>query len=336
MHEPTSILIFRNGSIGNTLVAMPAIKAVRERWPNATLSVVVDPVGNALLEHCPWIDHLIVYDKRGIHQGLWGWLTRVKAMRAVRPSHAILFKRFFRNGLLAMLSGAKVRIGFRTNGRAPFLTQSIAYDENASVMEQNTSLVQLVDAHAKERCVSLFLTAQDRQAAIIRLSEHGPLRNYAVIHYGGLTTDATFMPSARMRELVQHISSEIHCVFVGHGDSEYAMAELLCKGIKKTSTVFNLPLRQTCAIIEDCSLFVGMNSGPAHIAAAAGVNGVVFYKPDSNVEREMTKWKPASSVLKQKIVPDSVDDVVWSVFLRDVLTIVLAPHGKITESPTGK
>ena len=57
--EPTSILAFRNGSIGNTLAAIPALRALRERFPQATLSVVVDYIGEELLKHCTWIDNMI-------------------------------------------------------------------------------------------------------------------------------------------------------------------------------------------------------------------------------------------------------------------------------------
>jgi ADP-heptose:LPS heptosyltransferase len=88
---PESILAFRNGSIGNTLVAVPALRALRRRYPQARLTVVVDPVGDELLAHCPWIDARIVYDRRGRDRGLAAWLRLVGRLRAVHPRHAVLF-----------------------------------------------------------------------------------------------------------------------------------------------------------------------------------------------------------------------------------------------------
>ena len=113
---PTSILCFRNGSIGNTLAAVPAMRALKSAYPEARLSVVVDSAGFELLEQCPWIAELITYDKRGRDRGLFGYGKLLRRLRRTKPSHAVLFKRFFRNGLLARLAGAPVRAGFHHAG----------------------------------------------------------------------------------------------------------------------------------------------------------------------------------------------------------------------------
>jgi len=87
MHgEPTSILAFRNGSIGNTLAAVPALRALRRRYPQANLAVVVDSVCYPLLELCPWIDWLIVYDKHGAHRPLSAHWRLVRDIRSLHPS----------------------------------------------------------------------------------------------------------------------------------------------------------------------------------------------------------------------------------------------------------
>ncbi len=202
-----SILAFRNGSIGNTLAAVPALRALHMRYPEARLSVVVDPVGQQLLEHCPWIARLIVYDKHGRDGGFGGWWRVVRELRSVAPTHAVLFKRFFRNGLLARLSGAPIRAGFNTAGRAPFLNRTQPYDETAPVVDLNLRLAALLGAPPAGRELEVFLTDADRQYAREILSQHSlEPKHYLVAHYGGLTTAPDYLPVERFALLLRALN----------------------------------------------------------------------------------------------------------------------------------
>ena len=69
MATPNRILVFRNGSIGNTLAAVPALRCLRESFPNARIHVLVDRQGNELLQNCPYLDSLVVYDRNGADRG---------------------------------------------------------------------------------------------------------------------------------------------------------------------------------------------------------------------------------------------------------------------------
>ena len=220
--EPTSILIFRNGSIGNTLVALPAIRALKEKFPDASLTVVLDSTGAELLQHTPFIDRIIIYDKRGNDKGLAAHIKLVSKLRKLRPSHAVLFKRFFRNGLLAFLSGAKYRIGFQTDGSAPFLNFTIPYDESIHVSQLNMNLLALIGIPSEVQHYTISLSESDRNEArrtIESVVSQG--KRFAAIHYGGSTTRPDFFPAERMKELLRpFVESNIELIFIGAGTQE--------------------------------------------------------------------------------------------------------------------
>lgn len=307
MNEPRSIVAFRNGSIGNTLVAIPALRSIRARWPRALLVVVVDSTGFELLEHCPWIDHLVVYDKRGADRGLWAGIRLVRRLRTFRPTHAVLFKRFFRNGLLAYCSGASERLGFRTHGRAPFLTQTVDYDNLLPVLQLNLQLAALLDATQTNQKTELFLSEVDRAQARTWLAEQQLTGQLAIIHYGGLTTRPDFIEPERMAALVQSLFPAHSLIFIGRGQAELSAAQNLMSRCGRGVSAMNLPLRVTAHLLELADFFLGMNSGPAHLAAAAGVRGAVLYPETDDIATELRRWKPASPALMQVVVPATVD-----------------------------
>ncbi|MDH3636999.1 MAG: hypothetical protein OES09_00860, partial [Gammaproteobacteria bacterium] len=141
--ETPKFLVFRNEKIGNTLAAVPVLRALRKRWPNATIDVVVDKIARDTLENCPYTDELILYEKRqgGAFRFRHGSLVR--RLRRSRYDAAILCKRFRRNEILAWLSGAPVRIGFETPGKStPFkLTHKVIYNDLRRVVDNNLNLL---------------------------------------------------------------------------------------------------------------------------------------------------------------------------------------------------
>ena len=314
--EPTSILAFRNGSIGNTLAAIPALRALRERFPQATLSVVVDSIGEDLLKPCPWIDHLICYDKRGRDRRIVAQLRLIRRLRSLKPSHAVLFKRFFRNGLLSYLSGARERVGFRTEGKAPFLTRTIPYEQDVHIVDLNLRLAGLLGATSTNRSMELFLTPEDRAQAKVAAGA-GP---YIVAHYGGTTTAPDYFPAAHFGGLLKRLVSEGERVlFVGTGPAELKRASDLSSVLDNSGAAMNLPVRVTAALIESAALFVGFNSGPAHLAAAVGTPEVVFFRRNQDSEHELRKWAPVSPLARAFVPPMASDDPAWPEFLDTVV-----------------
>ncbi|MCX6600164.1 MAG: glycosyltransferase family 9 protein [bacterium] len=313
--EPTSILAFRNGSIGNTLAAVPALRALRRRYPQAQLAVVVDSLCYPLLELCPWIDRLIVYDKHGAHRGAIAHLRLVRELRSLRPSHAVLFKRFFRNGLLAYLSGAPVRAGFRTHGSAPFLNLTIPYRESVPVVDLNLELAAILGAPAAGRGLELFLSEHDENAAREFAAVHGG-SPYCVALYGGQTSSADFVSLPRFAALVRGLTGGACPIFViGSGERESSLAVQLASNDARFVPALGLPLRVTAALMKHATLFVGFNSGPAHMAAAVHVPTVILYRPDAEVVSEIRKWCPPGDRVHPLVPPAANDDTEWSEFL---------------------
>lgn len=321
--EPTSILCFRNGSIGNTLAAVPALRALRQSFPKARLAVVVDPIGHDLLRYCTWIDELIAYDKRGRDHGVRAYWKLVRRLRRLHPSHTVLFKRFFRNGLLAWLSRAKVRAGFVTEGRAPFLNVTIPYDESIPVVDLNLRLANKLGATSAGREYELSLSPEDRVRAAEIVDKNVPAGgSFVVAHYGGLTTSPDFLPPGRFAEILRAVASATDCVFLtGHGTPEANWADELVRLCPNARPVVNLPIRTTAALLERSRLFIGFNSGPTHLAAALRVPEIIFFRPDPRVADEIRKWCPPGDRASPLVPPRADDETAWESFLANVQRI---------------
>lgn len=334
MPAPSCIIAFRNGSIGNTLVAVPALRAIKKRYPSCTLVVIVDSIGYQLLECCPWIDELIVYEKHGKDKGIVPYLKLIQKLRHLQPSHAVLFKRFFRNGLLAFLSGAKTRIGFSTQGKAPFLNRTIPYEDTVNIVELNMRLVELLDVHSSALNHEIWLSDNDRTSAR-QILQNFSINVYCIVHYGGQTTAPDYITIPQFSEILKSaIPPNKSVLFIGSGKKESAWAAEISRQIPNSVSACNLPLRTMAALIESAELYIGFNSGPAHIAAATGTPSLLIFRPDANADNEVRKWCPISPIVKPLLPPvhPSIDE--WSHFLSEVKETALevkARHSSIAE-----
>lgn len=301
-----TILAFRNGSIGNTLVAVPALKALKRRHPAARLVVVVDPLGKELLAELEFVDRLIVYDRKGRHRGLIGWLSIVMELQREKPSHAILFKRFFRNELLALLSGASTRIGFVTPGRSGLLlNRTIPYREGTSITKLNLELAAQLGADLSDPTPVIGLSESDRRKASELMSELGlEPRQFLAAHYGGLSTDPSFLPPAAFEQYLLGIAGpDEPIVLVGAGARERKWAEAIAGGNSRMRCLLDQPVRVTAALIASARFFIGMNSGPAHLAAAVGTPELILFRDGPGAADEIAKWRPESSLAEARLVP---------------------------------
>lgn len=314
---PPRFLIFRNGSIGNTLVAVPAIRAIRKTFPDAHLSLILDSTGAALLKNCPLVNEILVYDKRGKHRGIPANLAFVRQLRQRHPTHAVLFKRFFRNGLLAFLSGANLRIGYETNGSAPFLNRTTPYEEGKDIVELNLQLAFLLGAEASaSRELELWFDDESVSKAREFLESRALKENaYTAVSLGGITSPPDYLSTQEWHEVMRRIADFCSpVVFLGVG-AEKPLAESLVSSMPDGADLgFDLPILVTAEIIRRARLFAGTNSGPAHIARAVGTPALIFFRPDENTAREIEKWCPKGLHYRALVPP--TDRQAMSQFLQ--------------------
>ena len=313
--EPRAILAVRTGPIGNTLAAVPALRALRHRYPRARLVVVTGPAGLQLLGHCPWIDEVIGYDHHGPERSPIGYARLVRRLRAQRPTHAVVFKRFLRAGLLARLSGAPVRVGFSTAGRASFLTHPVPYDEGQPVVDLGLRLAEVLGASPAGRHLEAFPGPVNLDLATGVMRRLGVRQGeFWIAHYGGATTPPVFVPCERFGALLACASQGAPVLLVGTGAGERRWAAQLAAAIGGARLAVDLPLGVVAALMRNARGFVGFSSGPAHLAAAAGIPTHVIFRPGLHADEEIRKWLPPS-VLTRALVPPAADDARgWEVF----------------------
>lgn len=261
-------------------MARPAVHALRARWPEARL------VGMARAPHLAVVERFGVFDAV-VAAPVGGGLRRpaavLEAARGLRRrlDTAVLFAPSFEAALTAWLAGAGRRIGHDTDRRGRFLTDAVAPRPAAHREDEYLDLVRVLDARdPPPEALPSLATAADRALAA-RLFEgmawSGARRPVFVNPAAAKTPRA--WSGDRFRTLVERLRVAGRAVAV-HDRPPFA-APPAWAAAPDVALVGRATLPELSGLLESCALYVGNDSGPAHLAAAVGIPVVTVHGPSS-------------------------------------------------------
>jgi heptosyltransferase-1 len=278
---PENILLIKPSALGDIVMTLPALSALRRNFPQARLTWLVRPEFAPLLEGHPHLDEIALFDRRLLARA-WrspaaarGLLTLISGLRRSRFDAVLDVQGLFRTGLLAWLSGSPQRVGPRWREMAHlFYTTSIPpRREWIHVVDYYLKLVGVLGA--SDLRVEFILPEKPAAATTVHelLSRcHIDPARYAVIIPGSAQASKCW-PAERFAALVDRLASAHGLAVAATGShSESPMIERV-RSLSRHPMV-NLAgqtsLPELVEILRGARLVVSNDTGPGHIAAALG------------------------------------------------------------------
>jgi heptosyltransferase II len=304
------ILIRATNWIGDAIMSLSALRAVRERFPDAKIAILARPAVADLYRNQRICDELIAYDTKRSHEGLRSREALAQEIRVHNFDTALLLQNAFDAAWLAWRAGISERIGYARDGRSLLLTKRIPVPKPGEipVHEQFYYLELLrrvgwIDALPQQSCVKLNVLQEDARRAEETLISAGARKNIArmAIGAGASYGSAKCWPPNRFADFVNRFRLHTDADVILFGTAaEQQVADAIAAGINGVSmslvgktTTTDLP-----ALLSRCQLFVGNDSGAMHVAAAVGLPVVAVFGPtDPHGTAPIT---PRCSIVQEK------------------------------------
>lgn len=307
MAEPQfeNILIVRTDRIGDVVLALPLIDALRSAYPSARISFLVRLYTKALVEGHEHVSTILTYDHSNGPKSFWSMLSEI---RKEKFDLAIVAYPRFRIAFLLWLAGIPARVGTGYRWYS-FLLNRRVYEHRKSgakhEFELNLSLLRVLgdwDFSALRPRISI---SQQAQRAAVAERERLGLRvdeAFAILHPGSGGSARDWSP-VNFGKLARELNKEGLRVVVTGVESEENLVNEVVKHAGDGSLVSlgRLNLQELAAFIQSASVFVSNSTGPLHIAAAVGTPVVGFYPPIPACRPE--RWGPVTDA-KAVFVPD--------------------------------
>jgi heptosyltransferase-2 len=285
------IVIRATNWVGDAIMALPALRAVRARFPEAAIAIVARPYVADIYCGQAICDEIIPYDPNGARTGLRGRERLVKVLRARKFDVALLLQNAFDAAWLVWRAGIGERIGYARDGRSLLLSKRIAVPKRGEIpLHEQFYYLELlrragwIDSLPDEHHVQLKVGEGPRQRAEEILTAAGARRNAPriAIAAGASYGSAKCWPPERFADFVNRYRRHTDADVILFGTAaEQQVAEAIATGI--TGPVLSLVGKTTIAdlpaLLSLCQLFVGNDSGAMHVAAAVGLPVVAIFGP---------------------------------------------------------
>ena len=287
------ILVIQLKRIGDLILTTPAIAAMRGKFPEARIDLVVSPAGAELAAAIPKVNQVFIAGRGLIDVATW------LAIAFRRYDYCLDFARTDRSAFLTFFSRARRRI---THERAnvPSTWAPLVYNKfiKGSVRSMHTvdhhlAHLEALGAQDSPPAFAIQLPNESRVTADRILAKGGVLSNFVIIHPGSARIEK-FWEAERWAELLNHFSERgFTCVLSG-GPAEMEQTHIAAIKDKLRRPVIDLSgqvdLLTLTAIIKKAQLLVGVDSAPTHLAAAMQTPQVVLYGPTNPFH-----WRPRES-----------------------------------------
>lgn len=291
--SPRRVLLLRLERIGDLLMTLGAIEAVRTRAPGAGVHLVVGSWNASVARLLPGIDSLETLDvswlaRHDAGASLAALVRRAWAWRAQDFDLALNFEPDIRSNLLMALSGASRRVGFSSGGGGACLTNALAY---APGLHAAANALRLVDAALPAAGTTepgtprprLSVPDQARREARRLLGNESAGRLLVGVHAsGGRPIKQWHMD--RFAQVATRLARELTATIVLTGTPEDRplvehITAAMPPDIRTLDVAGSMDLPVFAALLEHLNLFVTCDTGPMHLAAAVGTPVVALFGP---------------------------------------------------------
>jgi lipopolysaccharide heptosyltransferase I len=284
-----NILLVKPSSLGDVVLALPALTALRRSFPEAKISWLIRPEFAPLLENHPHLDNILTFDRKFLGKA-WcnprafgALLSLFRRLKRDRFDLVIDLQGLFRTASLAWLSGCKKRLGMTTSRELAHIFYTDSVPQNQDCVHLVDYYLKIVQAAGASEAMPEFVLPVDPAAIDLvkaMLTNHSVnASNYAVIVPGSRHRDKVW-PVEQFAALADRISLQFDSsiVVVGTAAEKDIVEDLQSMAnVAIADLVGKTSLGELTALLKTARLVVSNDTGPGHIAVALDTPTVMIF-----------------------------------------------------------
>ena len=284
-----NILVFTKNWLGDVIFETPAIRTIKENFPESRLITVTPKRCVEVLEANPYVSKVIPFDEKE-DRGIFARFGLIQRLRKFKFDQAYLFHRSSTRAWIAYFAGAKERIGYDTKGRGLLLTKAVPEPESPiHDVQYFMGLLQAAGLRVEgDYAYEFFYSKEDERRIEKLLVEHGLDSSRLVAINPGANWLPKRWPPEYFRELAHRIIERFHLQIVLTGSAEdQPVAEMILNHggpYSMTSLCGKTTVRELGALYAKCRLLISNDTGPLHIGSGVGTNVVGIFGPTAPLE----------------------------------------------------
>jgi heptosyltransferase-2 len=280
---PDTILVRATNWVGDAVMSLPALRALRQRYPRARISILAKPWVADLYRREPFCDDLIPYNARTVAEK---W-SAAQGLRKHRFDTAILLQNAFEAAAISYLAGIPERIGYARDGRGFLLTQAIPVPKRGEIprherfyyleLLHRAGILGEVPAHD---VIRLEGASAARAEGLDRFHQLGLGHVVVGVSPGAAYGTAKRWLPERFAESANQLAGELGATVAIFGSKDErdlceSVARLIAGPVKNFAG--ETTLSGFIELAAACRVYLTNDSGAMHIASALGVPTIAVF-----------------------------------------------------------
>lgn len=295
--DPKKVLLIKLGAIGDLVIASPFFHEFRKHYPNTHTVLLIGKSCAQAVVNNPSIDRFIKVDDNALYNGpgfrrIKEFIRLILLLRKEKFDQVFVMHRAWQFNLLAFLAGIPSRVGFARGNEGIMLNHHVVPIPSRNEREVYLDLLRVMKIPAEYERTYFYLSEEEQAALPKFLAETGIREDEIVIAVapGGGDNVKSSMPSKRwpvenFSRLLKTLMRERPCralLVGGPGDREI-LARIQEENPDCIDTT-HLTIGEIASVFRRCSLFIGNDSGPLHIASSSGIPTIALFGPTNPEE----------------------------------------------------
>lgn len=295
------ILVIRPGGIGDAVLLFPALKVLKDKYPDSQIDILVEKRNHGVFECCDYIDNIILYDNKPVESLSHIFREKYEIVIDTEQWHRL-------TSVISYLTRSPIRVGFNTNDRSKLFTHKVDYSHEDYEVR---SFLNLISGLTKKKYDfnpnGAFISVdKDKSPQLVReIKEYRKRWDKIVGIFSGATViERTWGVENFSKVAHKLIERRIGIVIVG-GKNELQDSEKIENSVE-SNKILNLTaktsLYETALVISNLDLFLSADTGLMHIAYGVGTPTVSLF--GAGIQK---KWGPKgkNNIMINKYLPCS-------------------------------
>ncbi len=294
------ILIIRTDRIGDVVLSTPVITALRKAFPDIYIAMMVSPQTREIITGNPYLNEIIVYDKKLKHKGIFKTLGFITHLKKKKFDLALILHSTTRVNCISFLSGIPKRVGYKKGKMDFLLTEKLEYKKRLGEKhESEYSLDILRSIGLKvESSPPVIVIKKEHEKNIDDLLKSSGLKDgekFIVLHPGA-SCISKMWSQENFAKVANSLSRRFNVKVVLVSSPDQVKIGEKVKDLMESKPLFlcgKTSLGELGALFKKASLFISNDSGPVHIACTIGAATIsIFGRNEKGLSP--TRWKGLS------------------------------------------
>lgn len=272
------ILFIQTAFIGDAILTLPAIQKLKHLYPDSHIDVLCIPSSQEIFEASPFVEDVIVIDKKGKHQSIINTIKFARELKQKKYKKIFSSHRSLRTSLVVLLLGVNESFGFDNSSLAFVYKHLIPYKSDAHEVQRNLDLIGFEYDEKSWRIKPEIQTDEKIEIKINSFLKSNRLDDNFISIAPGSIWETKKYPKKYFKEIIDYfIDKNFKIILVGSDKDKELCESLMINNKFVINTAGKFSVIESIELLKHAKLLISNDSAPTHMGMAADIKVLTIY-----------------------------------------------------------